>query len=137
MNLYGSDMDESVTPYESNMAITVSMESGNDFIGRPALEKQLDEGLQRELVGLVMTERGVLRAHYPIYSGETLVGEITSGAFSPTLNHSIALARINAQIDTGAGSLAVEIRNKRLPVSRVNTAFARNGKQVYKLEIED
>jgi len=130
MNLYGSDMDESVTPLESNMAITVIMDSERDFIGKSKLQAQLDEGLAQELIGLILPERGVLRAHYPIYSGDEQVGEITSGAHSPTCGHSIALARVKL----GASNLEVAIRNKRLAVVKVNPPFARNGKQVYKLD---
>ena len=126
MNLYGSDMDESVNPFESNMGSTVVMADDHDFIGKEAL---LAARVEQELVGLVMLEKGVLRGHYPIFAGDQRVGEITSGAYSPTLSHSIALARINV----GAGPLEVEIRNKRLPVQRVAPPFARNGKQVYQL----
>jgi len=129
MNLYGSDMDESVTPFESNMAVTVVMDTDRDFIGKANLRDQLTRGVEAELVGLVMQQRGVLRAHYPVYSESEQVGEITSGAFSPTLQHSIALARIKRE----ASNLEVEIRGKRLPVAKVLPPFARNGKQVYKL----
>ena len=129
MNLYGSDIDGSVTPLESNMAITVAMDPDRDFIGKSALTKQLAQGIGRELVGLVMQKPGVMRAHYPVYSGEQQVGAITSGTFSPTLQHAIALARIKV----GAGDLEVAIRNKRLPVLRVKPPFARNGKKVYTL----
>ncbi len=128
MNLYGSDMDETVTPLESNMEITLSMDAERDFIGKQKLTEQMQAGVERQLVGLVLNQRGVLRAHYPVYSNDEWVGEITSGAFSPTLQHSIALARIK----TGANDLQVEIRGKRLAVSKVNPPFARNGKQVYK-----
>lgn len=125
MNLYGSDMDESVTPFESNMGSTVVMEN-HEFIGKEALlGKQPDV----ELIGLVMLEKGVLRAHYPVFSGERQVGEITSGAFSPTLGHSIALARV----ESAADNLEVGIRNKKIKVHKVAPGFARNGKQVYKL----
>jgi aminomethyltransferase len=129
MNLYGSDMDESVTPFESNMASTVVMSNDHEFVGKAALQAQLDDGIEQQLVGMVMLEKGVLRGHYPVYSGEQQVGEITSGAYSPTLLHSIALARIQV----GAESLEVGIRNKRMPVHVISPPFARNGKQVYKL----
>jgi aminomethyltransferase len=129
MNLYGSDMDESVNPFESNMGPTVVMTDDHDFVGKAALEAARNAGVERELIGIVMLEKGVLRGHYPIFSGDRQVGEITSGAFSPTLSHSVALARV----EVGAGALEVGIRNKRLPVIRVTPPFARNGKQVYKL----
>lgn len=127
MNLYGSDMDESVSPLESNMASTVVMED-HEFIGKSALLEKLEKGVEAALVGLVMTQRGVLRAHYPVFCDGRKVGEITSGAFSPTLQHSIALARIS---DT-KGSLTVEIRKKQFAVQRVIPPFVRHGKQVYK-----
>lgn len=129
MNLYGSDMNESVTPFESNMGSTVVMSSDHEFVGKSALQTQLDAGIEQELVGLVMLEKGVMRGHYPIYRGDQQVGEITSGAFSPTLSHSIALARVQI----GAEPLEVGIRNKRMPVYVIPPPFARNGKQVYKL----
>jgi aminomethyltransferase len=130
MNLYGSDMDESVTPYESNMGSTVVLED-HEFIGKAALQAQLDQGVSQELVGLVMLKKGVLRAHYPVYAGNKEIGEITSGAFSPTLTHSIALARITVGYEDA--ELSVGIRNKRVEVHKVLPSFARNGRQVYSL----
>lgn len=127
MNLYGVDMDESVTPYECNMASTVG---DHDFTGSEKLRKQKQAGVDRKLIGLVMTERGVLRGHYPVFEEGKKVGEITSGAFSPTLSHSIALARVAS---TAGVNLSVEIRGKQLPVTRVRPPFVRNGKQVYKV----
>jgi len=81
------------------------------------------------MVGLVMEQPGVIRAHYKVFAGEDEVGEVTSGAFSPTLQHSIALARIKRD---ASGPLAVEIRGKRVPVTRVKPPFVRGGKRVYK-----
>ena len=124
MNLYGNDMDESVTPLESNMESTVFLE-GRDFIGVDALRKQTNHD---ELVGLVMAGKGILRAHYPVFSEGAPVGEITSGAFSPTLEKSIALARVSAT----SSNMTVEIRGKMQAVECVTPPFVRNGKQVYK-----
>jgi aminomethyltransferase len=124
MNLYGNDMDESVTPLESNMANTVFLE-GRDFLGADALRNQIEHD---ELVGLVMAGKGVLRAHYLVFSKGALVGEVTSGAFSPTLGKSIALARVSAT----SSNMTVEIRGKMQAVACVNPPFVRNGKKVYK-----
>jgi aminomethyltransferase len=124
MNLYGNDMDESVTPLESNMANTVFLED-RDFIGADVLRKQAEHD---ELVGLVMAGKGILRAHYPVFSDGDRVGEITSGAFSPTLEKSIALARVSAT----SSNMTVEIRGKMQAVECVTPPFVRNGKQVYK-----
>ena len=126
LNLYGSDMDESVSPLEANMAGTVVLE-GRDFIGADALREQQSADL-RQLVGLVMPGKGVLRAHYPVYADGDLVGETTSGAFSPTLQQGIALARVSRV----SGGMSVEIRGRRQPVTCVEPPFVRHGKQVYK-----
>ncbi|MCP1648759.1 glycine cleavage system aminomethyltransferase GcvT [Pseudomonas sp. GD04087] len=126
MNLYGQDMDEDVTPLAANMAWTIAWEpEGRDFIGRKALEAQKAAGDAPKLVGLVLEERGVLRAHQVVRVAGVGEGEITSGSFSPTLGKSIALARVPA----GTGDRAeVEIRGKWYPVRVVQPNFVRHGK---------
>ncbi|MDF1782199.1 MAG: glycine cleavage system aminomethyltransferase GcvT [Alcanivoracaceae bacterium] len=126
MNLYGNDMDESISPLEANMGWTLVFNE-REFIGRAALEKLQANG-HAELVGLVMTDKGVLRAHQKVITdkGE---GEITSGTFSPTLGFAVALARVPAG---SSGDAKVEIRNKQCPVKLVRPPFVRNGKQVFK-----
>ena len=123
MNLYGQDMDETVSPWEANLGWTIALDEGRDFIGRAALEKQKADGVKRVMVGLVMDEKGVLR------HGQRVVtslgdGEILSGSFSPTLGKSIAFARVPA----GAGDgLQVDIRGKLVPVRIVKYPFVRDG----------
>jgi aminomethyltransferase len=126
MNLYGQDMDEQVSPLAANMAWTIAWEPvARDFIGRPALEAQRAAGCPSKLVGLVLEERGVLRAHQVVRVEGIGDGEITSGSFSPTLNKSIALARVPAATGDRA---EVEIRGKWYPVRVVRPGFVRNGK---------
>jgi aminomethyltransferase len=121
MNLYGNDMDENHHPLESGLAWTVAFEPGDrDFIGRGALEI-LRRTSGDELVGLLLEERGVLRSHQKVVPA----GEVTSGTFSPTLNRSIALARVPK---TAARGVQVEIRGKLHPASIVKTPFVRHGK---------
>jgi aminomethyltransferase len=121
MNLYGNDMDENHHPLESGLAWTVAFEPGDrDFLGRQALE-QLRRADGQELVGLLLEERGVLRSHQKILP----VGEVTSGTFSPTLNRSIALARVPK---TAASTVQVEIRGKLHAASIVKPPFVRHGK---------
>jgi aminomethyltransferase len=130
MNLYGSDMDESVTPLESAMGWTVAWEpEDRDFIGREALTQQKAGGVPRKLVGLVLETRGVLRGHQKVVGEQGEEGEITSGTFSPTLGYSIALARVPATI---SGTAKVEVRGKLLDVKVVRPPFVRNGEKVYK-----
>jgi aminomethyltransferase len=126
MNLYGADMDEAVTPLESGLAWTVAWEPPDrDFIGRAALETQRREGVPRKLVGLLLEGKGVLRNHQKVIVGNEGAGEITSGSFSPTLQRSIAFARVPQ--DTG-NSCQVEIRSKLLPARVVKPPFVRSGK---------
>ena len=129
MNLYGSDMDESVTPLQSGMAWTVSFTDDRDFIGKPALLAQKASGVPNKLVGLVLESRGVLRGHQKVIVEGFGEGEITSGTFSPTLGYSVALARVPSE--TGVACL-VDMRGKQIPVQVVKPPFVRNGQKVYK-----
>ena len=125
MNLYGSDMDTTVSPLESGLAWTVAFEpAARDFIGRAALERQRVDGVRRVRVGLVLEDRGVLRAHQTVYT-EGGEGETTSGTFSPTLGAAIALARVPAGT---RGEVQVDVRGKRLRARVVRPPFAREGK---------
>jgi aminomethyltransferase len=126
MNLYGQDMDEDTSPLLANMAWTVAWEPAErDFIGRAALQAQRAGGNLARLVGLVLEERGVLRAHQVVRVEGVGEGEITSGSFSPSLNKSIALARVPAATGERA---EVEIRGKWYPVRVVQPNFVRHGK---------
>lgn len=126
MNLYGQDMTESVSPLAANMAWTIAWEpASRDFIGRAALEAQRAAGQLPRLVGLVLEERGVLRAHQVVRVDGVGEGEITSGSFSPTLGKSIALARVPAAT---ADRAEVEIRGKWYPVRVVQPCFVRRGR---------
>jgi aminomethyltransferase len=124
MNLYGQDMDEDVTPWEAGLAWTVSLDEGRDFVGRAALEKQKIEGVPRELIGVVLEDRGVLRHGQRIVTGSG-DGEILSGVFSPTLGKAIGFARVPAGARDG---LRVEIRGRELPLRAVKYPFVRDGK---------
>lgn len=131
MNLYGQEMDEGVSPLAANMGWTISWEPGDrHFIGREALESQREKGTEK-LVGLILTEKGVLRNGLPVrftdQQGQLQQGVITSGSFSPTLGYSIALARVPAGIGENA---IVEIRNREMPVKVTKPIFVRAGKPV-------
>ena len=124
MNLYGQDMDETMTPWEANLGWTVSLDAGRDFIGRAALEAQKAKGVPREMIGLVMDDKGVLR------HGQRVVtpggdGEILSGSFSPTLACAIAFARVPSGERDG---LQVDIRGRLVPVRAVKYPFVRDGR---------
>ncbi len=126
MNLYGSDMDETISPLEAGLGWTVAWEPADrNFIGRAALEAQREAGGLRRFVGLLLEDRGVLRNHQKVVVEGKGEGEITSGGFSPTIGRSIALARVPAGDYDRA---QVEVRGKLLNVRVVKTPFVRNGK---------
>lgn len=126
MNLYGTDMDETVTPLESGLGWTVAWDPADrDFCGRWALEIQRKDENRRRFIGLILEGRGVLRNHQKLFVGETEIGEITSGGFAPTLEKSIALARVSNDI---GDQCEVEIRGKRVPARIVKPPFVRKGK---------
>jgi aminomethyltransferase len=126
MNLYGQDMDESVSPLEAGLAWTVALDADRDFIGRAALEKQKAEGVRRVTVGLVMDEKGVLRHGQRVVTAHG-DGEILSGTFSPTLGKAIAFARVPAG---GGDRVEVDIRGRLVPVRVVKYPFVRDGKAI-------
>jgi aminomethyltransferase len=130
MNLYGNDMDENQNPLESGLAWTVSLDNpARDFIGRKALEALKAAGLRNKFVALLLEDRGVLRGHQKVIVdgladgvGE---GEITSGTFSPTLQKSIALARVPR---AAGDKVQVDVRGKLLNARVVKAPFVRHGK---------
>ena len=130
MNLYGLDMDETVSPIAANMAWTISWEpTDRDFIGREVLTAQKAAGDQPKLVGLVLEEKGVLRTAQKVIT-EAGEGIITSGTFSPTLGHSVALARVPRSVKVG-DVVEVEMRKKLVKVTVTKPSFVRNGKKVF------
>jgi len=130
MNLYGHEMDDETSPLVANMAWTVALASEErDFIGRAALVAEKAAGVKQKLVGLVLTQKGVLRAGQEvIVDGAAATGIITSGTFSPTLGYSVALARVPKEVGS---QCEVQVRNKRLTVDVVAPNFVRNGKKVF------
>ena len=124
LNLYGQDMDEAITPYEAALGWTVALDADRGFIGREVLERQHAAGAPRQMIGIVMDEKGVLRHGQKVLTanGE---GEVLSGTFSPTLGKAIAFARVPAG---DPGAVRVDIRGKEIPVRVVKFPFVRDGK---------
>ncbi|MEM1433686.1 MAG: glycine cleavage system aminomethyltransferase GcvT [Pseudomonadota bacterium] len=124
LNLYGSDMDETVSPWAANLGWTLARKDPErDFIGRSVIDAEKVAGVEQKLTGLVMQEKGVLRGGYVV---QTAAGEgvITSGLFSPTLGYSVALARVP---QAAAGAADVQIRGRTRPAQIVRPPFVRKG----------
>jgi aminomethyltransferase len=122
MNLYGQDMDETISPLDAGLAWTVSLNTERDFIGKVAL---IEQGQQKQFLGLLLIDKGVMRSHQQVVTKQG-TGEITSGTFSPTLQRSIALARLPMGVRIG-DEVEVEIRDKRLKAIIVKPSFVRHG----------
>jgi glycine cleavage system T protein (aminomethyltransferase) len=126
MNLYGQDMDETVSPLEAGLAWTVDLASDRDFVGKAALAVR---PRPCAFAGLVLLEPGgVLRAHQAIATGAG-AGVVTSGTFSPTLGRSIALARLPREVAVG-DEVRIRIRDKSLAARVVKPPFVRNGQSL-------
>jgi aminomethyltransferase len=125
MCLYGNDIDATVTPLEAGLAWIVKLEK-DDFIGRDVLERQADEGVERRLVGLEVTGRGIARHGYPIRvdgpDGEA-EGLVTSGTQSPTLGKALAMAYLPSRAATVGREVFVEIRNRAVGARVVDLPF--------------
>jgi aminomethyltransferase len=125
LNLYGSDMDASVSPLESGLAWTINLKAQRDFVGKAALLKR---PVLHQQIGLVLLDKGVMRGHHKVRCAGG-GGELTSGGFSPTLNRSIGLARVPPKVAAG-DTIEVEVRAKWLQARAVKPPFVRHGKQL-------
>jgi aminomethyltransferase len=112
--LYGQDLFEASTALEAGLSWAVAFDKG-EFRGREALLRQKSEGPPSRLRGLLMEDRRhIPRAHYPVFVGDQLIGEVTSGTFSPTLQKGIALAYLwpGDVVDVGS-EVEVDVRGRR------------------------
>jgi len=123
MNLYGQDMNDQTSPLDVGLSWTIDRSTERDFIGRAALEKAPQQFV---FMGLILQDKGVLRAHQIVKSAKGQ-GEITSGTFSPSLQKSIALAKLPINSEVG-DVVQVVIRDKELNAIVVKAPFVRHGK---------
>ncbi|WP_434353728.1 glycine cleavage system aminomethyltransferase GcvT [Psychrobacter sp. HD31] len=140
MNLYGNDMDETVSPYECNMGWTLALKDERAFVGRDALvakrKASKEAGSAMKQVGLVLESRGVLRAGMTVTINQGTENEqtgiISSGTFSPSLEHSIAIARIPLST-TEEDTVQVDLRGKGkfVDVRVIKLPFVRNGEKQF------
>lgn len=123
--LYGQELSPHISPIEAGLGMFVKIDKG-EFIGREALAEQKQLGPSRKLVGVEMIERGIPRAHYPVYAQDgRKIGEITTGTQSPTLKTNVGLALLN-QDDAALGSeVWVDIRGQKRKGQVVKTPFVK------------
>jgi aminomethyltransferase len=126
MALYGQDISETTTPLEAGLGWVVHLDSKGDFIGRSVLEEQKATGVVKRLVGIEMQGRHIARHGYPVLYEGQVVGEVTSGTLSPTLERAIALAYVPTHLSKTGKQLEVEIRGKSYPAVVVKKPFYRS-----------
>ena len=128
LNLNTQDMTASTTPDEANLKWTVHAESDRTFHGQAQLESKRARGLTMQLTGLVVEDKGIVRAGCDVKTNAGN-GVVTSGLFSPTLGYSIALARVPV---ASKGTCSVQVRNRELSARLVRPPFVRNGEKVHR-----
>lgn len=127
--LYGQELSPEISPLEAGIGFAVKLNKEVDFIGKEALAKQKETGLSRKIVGIEMIDRGIPRHGYPVYKGENLIGEVTTGTQSPTLKKNIGLALIASEFTALDSEVEVEIRGKRLKAKVISTPFYKREKK--------
>lgn len=120
--LYGQELSAAITPIEAGLGFFVKPDKG-DFIGRDVLAEQKLIGAPRKLVGIEMIDRGIPRTHYPVFSDDKQIGEVTTGTQSPTYKTNVGLALIDKAYAELGTELFVEIRGKQLRAKVVKTPF--------------
>jgi len=129
MALYGNDIDDTTTPLEAGLSWLVKMKKG-DFVGRDALLKQKEQGVERRLIGFTTAERSFPRHGYPVFVNGAPSGEVRSGTMSPTLGIPIGTAYVPAESAAEGSALEIEIRGKRIPATVVKMPFYKSGSRL-------
>ena len=124
MPLYGHELSEEIDPYQADLAFAVQLQ-GRHFMGREVLAALVQKRPKRKRVGLTLQGRRVPREGFRVLSGETEVGVVTSGTFSPTLQQPIAMAYVQTSALEAQADLAVEIRGASEPATIVKLPFYR------------
>lgn len=121
--LYGQELSKSISPLEAGLGFVVKLKKEEDFLGKSALAEQKNSGVPRKLVGIEMIDKGIPRTGYPVYHNDELVGEVTTGTQSPTLKKNIGFALVKQEVSEIGTELEVEVRNKRLKATIIETPF--------------
>ncbi len=123
MCLYGHELDDETTPLEAGLNWLVKLNK-DDFVGRDVLVRQKEQGVPKTLVGFELEGRAIARQGYAVMRGESVVGKVTSGTYSPTLKKSLCMAYVDA--DSAGADLAIQVRTQAVPAARVALPFYRS-----------
>lgn len=128
MPLYGHELNLNINPYQAGFRRVVKLERDEDFVGKGALQALSVQEPNPVLVGLIGEGKRAARAEYKIYNGETEIGEITSGALSPTLGYPVAMAYVDRRFSELGSKVEVDIRGNRLEMTVVKLPFYKRSK---------
>lgn len=131
LHLYGNDLDENTTPVEAGLAWSVSKTKAEDYNGKQVIQEQLQNGVNKKLIGLKMLDKAIARHGYDVYYDNEKIGVITSGGVSPIRGDNIALAYIKTLDNLSVGStIQVMIREKLYNAEIIKRPFvAKNNKE--------
>jgi aminomethyltransferase len=122
--LYGNDINEETSPLEAGLGWITKFVDGNDFVNRPALEQQKQEGVSKRLRGFIMLDKGIPRQHYEICDAEgNVIGEVTSGTMSPSLKQPIGMGYVKKEHAAFDNEIYIRIRNKLLKARIIKPPF--------------
>jgi aminomethyltransferase len=124
MALYGNDIDETTSPIEAGLGWIVNLDK--DFIGKPVVEKQKADKPTRRLICLELEGRVIPRHGYDLFDGDRKIGQVTSGAMSPSLQKPIALGYVPRELSKTGSVVEVQVRDKRFPATVVKPPFYKN-----------
>lgn len=120
--LYGHELNDQITPIEAGLGWVVKLEKDH-FVGKDPITKQKQQGANKKLVGIELTERGIPREGCLLYSGENQIGKVTSGTFSPSLEKGIALAYMQKDFSKIDTPVSIEIRGRKIGAKIVKKPF--------------
>jgi aminomethyltransferase len=121
--LYGHELDDETTPLEAGLSWVVKLKKNGGFVGKDALVREKEAGSKKKLVGLEIDGKNIARQGYPVMSGDEVVGNVTSGTFSPTLQKSLCMAYIDADRLGGDRRYAVQVRKKTIEANITTLPF--------------
>lgn len=124
--LYGQELSKDISPLEAGLKFFVKLKKEADFIGKEALQKQADGGLERTLVGFELLGRGIPREGYEVYKDGEKIGHVTTGYKSPTLNKNIGNALIKISEKELGNEIDIMVRNKPVKAKVISKNFLKN-----------
>ena len=127
MSLYGHELNDDITPLESGLGWVTKLQKG-EFIGRDALAKQKEEGVDRKLAGFEMADRGIARDGCDVYVNDEKVGTVTSGSPAPYLKKNIGFAFLPPELAKPDQEIKIDVRGKQLAANVVQTPFYKRQK---------